>query len=361
MKQAFRCILIIIALFITSCKNSPVSDTKQYESGEFSQSLNLVQLHAAQPINIDDYRRQIALIKLTSPSLYNKNADIYAAIEVWLNSDMSKNGLNYVGLNSYQLAGIDSWGNTHLTSYYTPELKARRTPDEKFRYPLYAMPTHWKGKLPTRGEIYQGALDGLNLELAYTDSLVDNFLMEVQGSAYIDFEDGSPLVFFGYKGKNKHKYKSIGRLMVEQGIIDKQAMSMQSIKAWADKQTEVDLMRFLQQNESFVFFTPQLSAPVIGSTGVPLVAKSAVAADNHLLAPGSVLLVEMPLLNQQGKFTGQRELRLMVVLDVGGAINGQHLDIYQGIGPSAGQLAGFYNHYGRVWLIAPAHNSHVKS
>lgn len=361
MKQAFSCILIIIALFITSCRNRLVSDTKQYESGKFSQALNLVQLHATQPINIDDYRQQITLIKLTSPSLYKKNAELYAAIDEWLNSNISKRGLNYVGLNSYQLAGIDSWGNTHFTSYYTPELKARRTPDEKFRYPLYAMPTHWKGKLPTRGEIYRGALDELNLELAYTDSLVDNFLMEVQGSGYIDFEDGSPLVFFAYKGKNKHKYKSIGRLMVEQGIIDKQSMSMQSIKAWAAKQTEADLMQFLQQNQSFVFFTPQLSAPVVGSSGVPLVAKSAVAADKRLLAPGSVLLVEMPLLNQQGQFTGQRELRLMVVLDVGGAIKGQHLDIYQGIGSAAGQLAGYYNHYGRVWLIAPAHNSHVKS
>lgn len=361
MKKVCNCILIIIALFITSCKNSPIFSTKQYDSGEFSQPLNLVQLHAVQPTNVDDYRQQIALIKLTSPSLYKKNAEIYTAIEQWLNTDMINFGLNHVGLNSYQLAGIDNFGNTHFTSYYTPELKARRVRDEKFRYPLYTMPTHWKGKLPSRRDIYLGALDGLNLELAYTDSLIDNFLMEVQGSAYIDFEDGSPMVFFGYNGKNRHKYKSIGRLMVEQGIIDKPSMSMKSIKEWANQQTESDLIHFLQQNESFVFFTPKLSAPVVGSSGVPLVAKSAVAADNILLAPGSVLLVEIPLLNQQGRFTGHRELRLMVVLDVGGAIKGQHLDIYQGIGQVAGQLAGFYNHYGRVWLIAPAHNSHIKS
>ncbi len=60
------------------------------------------------------------------------------------------------------------------------------------------------------------------------------------------------------------------------------------------------------------------------------------------------LLAEVPLLDNNGKFNGQYELRLMVALDVGGAIKGQHFDIYQGIGPEAGHRAGWYNHYGRV-------------
>ena len=45
---------------------------------------------------------------------------------------------------------------------------------------------------------------------------------------------------------------------------------------------------------------------------------------------------------------------LMVALDVGGAIKGQHFDIYQGIGPDAGHRAGWYNHYGRVWVLKAA-------
>ncbi len=44
----------------------------------------------------------------------------------------------------------------------------------------------------------------------------------------------------------------------------------------------------------------------------------------------------------------------MVALDVGGAIKGQHFDIYQGIGPEAGHRAGWYNHYGRVWVLKTA-------
>ncbi len=34
-----------------------------------------------------------------------------------------------------------------------------------------------------------------------------------------------------------------------------------------------------------------------------------------------------------------------------GAIKGHHFDIYHGIGKEAGQMAGFYNHYGRVWVL----------
>ena len=35
-------------------------------------------------------------------------------------------------------------------------------------------------------------------------------------------------------------------------------------------------------------------------------------------------------------------------------IKGQHFDIYQGIGPDAGHRAGWYNHYGRVWVLKAA-------
>ncbi|MFV8761171.1 3D domain-containing protein, partial [Yersinia enterocolitica] len=38
-------------------------------------------------------------------------------------------------------------------------------------------------------------------------------------------------------------------------------------------------------------------------------------------------------------------------------IKGQHFDIYQGIGHEAGQAAGFYNHYGRVWVLKNAQSN----
>ncbi|MCQ4010597.1 hypothetical protein FK521_27815, partial [Klebsiella pneumoniae] len=42
----------------------------------------------------------------------------------------------------------------------------------------------------SRASIYAGALSD-NYVLAYSNSLMDNFIMDVQGSGYIDFGDGS--------------------------------------------------------------------------------------------------------------------------------------------------------------------------
>lgn len=58
-------------------------------------------------------------------------------------------------------------------------------------------------------------------------------------------------------------------------------------------------------------------APVKGASAVPLIAKASVASDKSLIPPGTTLLAEVPLLDDQGKFTGKYQMRLMVALDVG--------------------------------------------
>lgn len=350
---------IVIVLSVTGCKNHSTNQGQQYLDGRLPATFNLTQPQLGIPVNITDYLEQVRIIKQTSPSLYKKNQAIYQAIDQWIAANFATNQLNQVGLSSYQLSGQDEVGNVHLTGYYTPVLKARHQPDETFRYPIYAKPLNWLGKLPSREDIYNGAFNGQQLEIAYTQSLIDNFIMEVQGSGYIDFENNEPLVFFGYNGKNGHPYQSIGRLLIEQGEIERDKVSMQAIKVWADKQDEETVVNLLKQNASAVFFKPQYDAAVVGSTGIPLVAKASVASDQSIIPAGSVMFVDVPLLDKQGIYNGQRELRLMIALDIGGAIKGQHLDIYQGIGEEAGHQAGYYNHYGRVWLIKPAPNSHL--
>ncbi|WP_279961563.1 murein transglycosylase A [Escherichia coli] len=202
-------------------------------------------------------------------------------------------------------------------------------------------------------EIYAGALSDKYI-LAYSNSLMDNFIMDVQGSGYIDFGDGSPLNFFSYAGKNGHAYRSIGKVLIDRGEVKKEDMSMQAIRHWGETHSEAEVRELLEQNPSFVFFKPQSFAPVKGASAVPLVGRASVASDRSIIPPGTTLLAEVPLLDNNGKFNGQYELRLMVALDVGGAIKGQHFDIYQGIGPEAGHRAGWYNHYGRVWVLKTA-------
>ena len=87
-----------------------------------------------------------------------------------------------------------------------------------------------------------------------------------------------------------------------------------------------------------------------GSAGVPLVPMAAVASDRNVIPSGTVLLVEVPDIDNDGNWMGTHKLHLMVALDVGGAVNGHHFDLYRGIGDQAGHIAGLSKHYGRVWI-----------
>lgn len=344
---------------LAGCQSRPTDRGQQYKDGRLEHPLELVnEPHATgKPVNAKDFSDQVKVINQSSPGLYNRNSSTFNAVENWMLAGADTSKLSLFGLNAYQMEGVDNFGNVQFTGYYTPVLQARYTRQGEFRHPLYRMPAKGKRRLPDRAAIYSGALDNNNLIIAYTNSLVDNFMMEVQGSGYIDYGDGRPLTFFGYAGKNGHAYRSIGKVLIDRGEVARADMSMQAIRHWAETHSEAEVRELLEQNPSFVFFKPEMYAPVKGASAVPLIAKASVASDRSLIPPGTTLLAEVPLLDNQGKFTGHYQMRLMVALDVGGAIKGQHFDIYQGIGHEAGQAAGFYNHYGRVWVLKNAQSN----
>jgi membrane-bound lytic murein transglycosylase A len=78
---------------------------------------------------------------------------------------------------------------------------------------------------------------------------------------------------------------------------------------------------------------------------------ASVAGDRDWLPMGTPVLAEVPLLNADGTWSGAHALRLLLVLDTGGAVKQSHLDLYHGMGPRAGIQAGHYKHYGRVWKL----------
>nr|VUD31765.1 membrane-bound lytic murein transglycosylase A [Raoultella sp. NCTC 9187] len=117
---------------------------------------------------------------------------------------------------------------------------------------------------PSRASIYAGGLSDSYI-LAYSNSLMDNFIMDVQGSGYIDFGDGSPLNFFSYAGKNGWSYRSIGKVLIDRGEVKREDMSMQAIREWGETHSEAEVRALLEENPSFVFFKPQSFAPVKGA------------------------------------------------------------------------------------------------
>jgi membrane-bound lytic murein transglycosylase A len=348
---------VVIAV-LAGCSSRPTDRGQQYKDGRLDNALEYVNEPNAtgKPVNAKDYVDQVMEVQYASGSLYSRNNDTFNAVEQWVRSGADTRNLAQYGISAYQMEGADNFGNVQFTGYYTPVVQARYTPQGEFQYPLYRMPSKGHGRLPDRSAIYAGALSS-NLAIAYTNSLMDNFMMEVQGSGYVDYGDGRPMMFFSYAGKNGHAYRSIGKVLIDRGEVARQDMSMQAIRHWADTHSPAEVLELLEQNPSYVFFKPQPFAPVRGAAGVPLVAKASVASDRSLIPSGTTLLAEVPELDNNGKFTGKYHLRLMVALDVGGAIKGQHFDMYQGIGADAGHAAGFYNHYGRVWVLKSAQSA----
>ncbi len=252
-------------------------------------------------------------------------------------------------LKYYQIKGEDGLGNVHFTGYFTPVLMVRNRADSRFRYPLYALPPD-KSRFSRTDIDFKGALAGMNLELAFSDSLLDNFFLSVQGSGILDYGDGIEKMV-GYAGSNGHKYRSLGRMLVDNGSIPAEKISLRTIRAWFDKHPQ-QLVPMLQQNPSYTFFKWRREA-VTGAAGTPLAAGHSVAVDRSCIPYGSCLLAEIPILDEHGVLKCH-QWRFLFAHDTGGAIIGPgHLDLYHGIGKEAGEMAGDLHHYGRVWLIMP--------
>ncbi|WP_386692748.1 MULTISPECIES: murein transglycosylase A [unclassified Lonepinella] len=297
-------------------------------------------------VNPKNFIYQLNNVRHYSSGITNRFASNYSKIQQWVNAGAKVSDLARYGIYPQVMAGADNYQNVLMTGYYSPVIHARRTPQGRYTQPIYAMPSQ---KRFTRAQIYAGALAGKGLELAYSDSMLDNFLLGVQGSGYVDFGDGR-LTYLAYAGQNGFQYTSVGRLLVEDGEIPKEKMSVQAIREWGQRNPS-RIQGLLERNQSYVFFKNDPTGQVKGSAGVPLVPMASVASDRRIVPSGTVLLIEVPQIDNNGNWTGQHQLHLMVALDVGGAVKGQHFDLYRGIGDQAGHISGLSKHYGRVWVL----------
>ncbi len=254
-------------------------------------------------------------------------------------------------LDAYQLSGKDDRGNVNFTGYFTPIMKVSATKTDVYQYPLYTRPLDWVGEMPTREEIDgEGVLAGQGLELAYASNMVDIYFMQVQGSGIVEYPDGRR-VLFSNNGHNKHRYRSIGRYMIENGFTTPQYVSINSIRKILGEHPEW-LEEVLYSNPSYVFFHPRKARPT-GAGQVPLTADYSIAVDPAFIPLGSCLLAAVPVHDKKGNFT-HHEYRILLAQDTGGAINGPgHVDVYTGIGKKAKRKAGYTHHYGGLWLLLP--------
>ena len=190
-----------------------------------------------------------------------------------------------------------------------------------------------EGKLP----------DDEALALVYVADPVKAFFLQIQGSGRVILDDNS-VMQVGYAGQNGHPYYAVGRELVKRGLMEKDAVSMQSIEAWLNAHPD-QAREILYTNPSYVFFTELTGEGPLGGENVALTAERSLAVDRSKIAYGIPVWLDL----QDQPFQ-----RLMVAQDTGGAIRGPiRGDIFFGYGERAEHLAGPMKSQGQWWFLLP--------
>lgn len=249
-------------------------------------------------------------------------------------------------------------GTMLVTGYHEPIVAAALRPSAEYNVPILGAPPGLSQRVsapssyPTRAEIESGGLAGRTRPLAWARDPIDVFFMEVEGSGTLRLPDGSEMRV-GYAGTNGRPYRSIGRLLIDEGHIEREMMTMRALREWLVAHPD-QLARVLHHNPSYVFFARR-SGPPVGSLGVPLTPERSIATDPQVFPPGSLafLLSERPRL-ENGAIVWAPVSRFVLSQDVGGVIRGPgRVDVFWGRGPDADLAASEMKQPGELYVLVP--------
>jgi membrane-bound lytic murein transglycosylase A len=272
----------------------------------------------------------------------------------------------------YQSVGKDAKGTVLFTAYYEPLYAASRTQTAEYRYPVYRLPpdfNSWNLPHPTRLEL-EGA-DGLQgekgklkgLELFWFRDRLEPYLAQIEGSARLQLPDGTQTTI-GYAGSTAHAYKSLGRLLIKDGKLPAEGVTMPMILNYFAQHPQ-DLNIYIPRNPSFVFFQETYGAPAQGCLHEPLTAERSIATDKSLMPRGALALIRttLPFPGSNNQMEYHTVSRYVLDQDTGGAIKGAgRVDYFLGTGKVAGDRAGLTVSQGQLfYLLLKASNHPVTS
>lgn len=256
-----------------------------------------------------------------------------------------------------------------FTSYYEATLRASREKGGKYIYPIYGKPKDLveinlrdfdkslpnqrlvgrvkNGKLVkyyTRAEIDGGLLDAP--VILWGDNEVDIYIMQIQGAAVAELPNGEE-VRVAYADNNGHKFRGIGSILLEKGVIKQGEASMPQIRKWLNENGESAKKNMLL-NERFIFHKIVSAEGPIGAMGLPLVAGRSMAVDRSYIPLGSMMWLETTAPS------GDNLHKMVMAEDVGSAIKGAvRGDYFWGHGEEALAEAGRMNAKGRYFILLP--------
>jgi membrane-bound lytic murein transglycosylase A len=189
--------------------------------------------------------------------------------------------------------------------------------------------------------------------LAYLADPVDALVLQIQGSGRLRVTqaDGSVRwVRMAYAGTNDQPYRSVGRWLLDQGLI--KDASWPGIKAWLSQNPQRQ-QELLWSNPRMTFFKEEPIADIArvtgprGSQGVPLTGGRSIAVD-----PGSIPYGTPVWLTSIGAQTKLQ--KLVLAQDSGSAVQGAvRADYFAGSGAEAGDLAGRLRQPLQMWVLWP--------
>ena len=255
-----------------------------------------------------------------------------------------------------------------VTGYFEPVLEASLKPDAEFCHPLYGIPpdlvtidlsafdpekyagVRLTGRLKdkqvvpyfNRREIDgEHALEDCRCRIAWLKDPVDLFFLHVQGSGMLRLPGGG-IQRVGYAGANGRPYRSIGKVLVDRGLLAMEEVSLQTIRRTLREHPGI-CEEVLWSNESYVFFRPVDIGP-LGSLNVPVTAGRSIATDPRYHPRGALafLVTQKPRIDDNGEVSGWEPLQRWVLnQDTGGAIKGVgRVDLFCGTGSEAEAVAG---------------------
>lgn len=263
-----------------------------------------------------------------------------------------------------------------FTGYYEASLKGSTTKGGPYQTPLYARPDdlvmvqlgEFREDLKGRriaGRVIDGKLKPYEdrpqivssppasyTPLVWVDDPIDAFFVQIQGSGVVELNDSNGLknvMRIGYAGQNGHPYYAIGRELIERGEIEKEDVSLQSIRAWLEAHPD-QADEIMNTNASYVFFQELNEEGPKGGEGVTLTAGRSLAIDRSLLSYGLPVWTDI-----EAPVEGTNKInRMMVAQDTGGAIRGPvRGDVFWGYGERAEALAGPMKSKGQYWILLP--------
>jgi membrane-bound lytic murein transglycosylase A len=271
-------------------------------------------------------------------------------------------------------------GGGLVTGYYEPIVAGSRFPSPEFSVPIYRRPrdlvadgykqgstafpnkggrigrrTEGNDLVPyhDRAAIEAGALDGQKLEICWIKDPLDLVAIQIEGSARVILEDGTPLRI-SYDSHNGYSYSSIERALVERNLMSRQEISRERIRAWMVAHPE-EAAKVRAVNRAYMFFRITgltNDGEPVGAQGVPLTPGRSIAVD-RVHEYGTPFFIEGNLPIESAQPAAPLG-RLTIAQDTGSAIVGPaRADLYLGAGDEAGRIAGRIKHRGRFSMLVP--------